>query len=54
MNLDPVWWPLGRHHGVLELAHGLELHLLSTPVGTRAWWLLDTGRWLGEALVAQC
>lgn len=47
-----MWWSLGPHHGVLELGEGLELHLvIRERGGSVAWWLLDTGAWLGEALV---
>lgn len=49
---ESVWWDLSPHHGVIELDHGLELHLVAHPGGgSVAWWLLDTGAWLGEALV---
>jgi hypothetical protein len=51
MNLDPIWWSLGQHHGVLELAYGLELHVLLGQHGCVAWWLNDRGAWLRRAAV---
>lgn len=54
MNLSPVWWSLGPHHGVLELDHGLELHvILRERGGSVAWWLLDTGAWLRGVVVGR-
>jgi hypothetical protein len=52
MSVSVAWFALGPHHGVLELDYGLELHLVfRRRGGSVAWWLLDTGAWLGEVLV---
>jgi hypothetical protein len=49
--MNAVWWSLAPCHGVLELDWGFELHVVTTPVGTVAWWLSDRGGWLGSAPV---
>jgi hypothetical protein len=48
---EAVWWDLGLHHGVLEIDHGLELHVVTRRDGCVAWWLDEWGRWLRQAHV---
>jgi hypothetical protein len=52
MSVSVAWFALAPDHGVLELDHGLELHFVHRERGgSVAWWLLDTGAWLGEVFV---
>lgn len=51
MTIAPVWWDLAPNHGVLELDHGLELHVVRSNRTSIAWWLTDRGWWLRVAPV---
>lgn len=54
-----TWFDLHEDHGVLELAEhisppglALELHVARDPETGRtlAWWMSDTGEWLGAVV----